>query len=425
MNTMHHSRRLISLALLLAGTGSAVMAAPAIPDDVAAERQFSYFLHRTVVDVVVTQRLDSCPAGDTAPGITTNITISPRPVPDPAGQVTIDARNNLFSRRTTSLDLNPDGTLAGFSAATEGQGGAVIASVLKAAASVVTMLGAAPPQQPVQAQGQSPALFKCTDAAAVLLARLDKASTDIATLEAAILEGNASAAQSQLLERRRALKTKLQAALTLSASGSIDPGAAIANTSIAPVAFDKWLDPSNAGLQSDLARNNIVGRHGFQISVIADASLLSVLKDGDLKAIPPSTPYLIYRRPVPATVTVAACLDDAKSSCTIDETPDAKDVAQQADAALPQLSGFYAIRIGRGGLFGNRQAIAKFDAFGSPTHLEYSSESGGDAIAGVVDAGAAAAGTLHDAQLNGLKRQIDLIEARKKLADLLAPASDD
>ena len=90
---------------------------------------------------------------------------------------------------------------------------------------------------------------------------------------------------------------------------------------------------------------------------------------------------------------------------------------------MPQLSGLYSIRTGRGGLFGTRAATAKFDANGVPSALEYGSTSASADLAGLVDTAGEGIGTLRDAELNKLKRQIELEEARQKLDELRAAAT--
>ena len=87
---------------------------------------------------------------------------------------------------------------------------------------------------------------------------------------------------------------------------------------------------------------------------------------------------------------------------------------------MSQLSGLYSLSIGAGGIFGTREATIAFDAGGSPTRLEYGSASGGADIAGVIDSGAGAATTMHDARLNAIKRSAEEITAENDLNALLA-----
>lgn len=411
--------------ILLAGAFAGPAAAQA-----TKPKEFVYFLPKTQISVDVSQRLMTCPQGAGAPDIATTIEVTSEAVADPAAKVVLDARSGTFAKRSVKLGLNLDGTLQSFNSESEGQGGKVLTAIANAAFKLAPMvLGAAPGPAPARPAPPQPGLA-CTDTAKGMLKALADVGADIAALEARIVGGSATAGEAALLEQRRNQRARIIQGLTLATdSGPIEPtGAAGKNPPpiwIAAVAFARWFSPTGGlTLEQALEKAQVAGRGGFLVTVAPDNAMYEALQTS-LILPTAAVPDLIYRRPVPATVKVEPCTGGVGVQCTIDKGPNAAGATGTAAVRLPQLSGLFTIPVGRGGMFGTRQATAKFDAAGAPTVLEYGWGGASADVAGLIDTAAAGVVTLRDAELAELNRQIELEEARQKLAELRNPDTND
>ncbi len=401
------------------------------------KRELGYFLPKTRVAATVAQTIRACPtAVQQTPEVQTMIVIADQSGPDPKAFVRVDARSGFLARRTTKLGLRPDGTLQTFNASTEGEGGEVISALVKGAATVAAWsVGAPVAPGAASAAIRFPALpasppLACKPDIEAALKRLGNAEGEIAALEAIIAAGGSTPAQEALLERRRREAEELVSKLTLTSAepALFDParedGAVPRARLIPKIDYSRWFtDVRSPGARGQL--DKITGSKGFIAELTPSKAFYDALSGDGSALSSEARSYLFYRRPVPASVAVAPCL-----STPVDEadgrgrrcTPDERDVAGSASkkVLLPQMSGIYAIRIGRGGLFGTREAAAKFDENGAPLELQYGSSSGGADIAKVVDNGLTSAGILRDAELTALNRRIETVKALQELQDLLA-----
>lgn len=423
---------------LLAASAAFIAAVAPGTASAASPRQFIYFLPRTLIDVEVAQRLLACPDPGKAPDIATTITVTSRIAADPNGKVALDAGANLFAKRTVKLELTPAGTLQSFNSETEGQGGPILTSIAKAAIFAASVA--------LDARAPSNSLT-CKRATLDKFDLLKAVGADIRTIEARVVAGTADAADLAMLELRRTQRTTARASLTLTTEVknvvvSYDP----------EVAHKPGDTPRQAGFVSNAANSNgspekvtgfltapeysdwfveatpttltLAGQYGFIFEIMPDKGMFDALKT-DVKLPTTATPDVIYRRPVPASITVTPCADAKELNCKLDGSPAGKDASSGAMVNLTQLSGLFTIRAGKGGLFGSRQASIKFDAGGAPIALEYGSGSGSSDVAGLVDTATAGATSLRDNEINSLNRQIAIEEARQKLAKLRAGTADD
>lgn len=407
-------------------------------------RQFLYFLPTGSAGATVTQQIASCPRmkGDT-PKILTTISIGGAIGPDTALPLTLDARAAPLSKRSTKLALHSDGTLESFNASAEGQGGAVLSSVIKTVATVAAWSAGVPAPLPVskamvreQPRVDPPAMY-CSADIARAVTDLGKVRDEIDRMETASVAGGVAGASTARLERLRADETSLIATLTLRAGKGVkfNPTRAMFPvgrddaTGLLPAApIEQWFSTREGGApnvrHADVysAFGDLPGEAGFQVTLTPDRDLLTVFAgDGSIyRAAPTRAAY--YRRAVPATISVTPCMPGTlnNDTCAADTSAKSKRASKSSDVALPQLSGLYSLSIGTGGIFGTREATIAFDANGSPTRLEYGGASGGADIAGVIDSGAGAATTLHDARLNAIKRRAEEITAEDDLDALLA-----
>jgi hypothetical protein len=371
----------------------------------------------------------------------TTASIVDRAGPDPAAMIRVDASSGFLSGRSTRLVLQPDGTLVSFNATTTGEGGQVLSSLLGVATTVASfavgvpgLATAAVPGPLSQMRRAARPQYECTAEVRDLVDRLDTVERDLALLRSRIAQGDAPPAAPAVLDALSSELSALVDRLTLSTDAHVfDPrpddftaGEAMVRV-LAPIDYSAWFGRNDAPLHAWLRDRGVPGMSGFRASLAPNAALLAVLERGDGSATdnanptPPGsdpTPYLFYRRPVPALVAVAPCAAPASATdCALDETPVAAAAAAQKTVRFPQLSGLFAIRIGRGGMFGTRRAVAEFDAYGAPTTLEYGSTAGGAEIAGVIDSAGSAITELRDARTAAINRRL---EREKALAELNA-----
>ena len=408
----------------------------------SAKRVFNYFLPRTELTVEVAQQLAACPVDKDDAAVNTTITVTPTRDADPESHIRLDAGSGTWAKRTVKLEINPDGTLASFNSESEGQGGPVLKSIAKLAfdvmASGVGLFSASPgtltPSAPLDCNPDTLDTFVAIKAL----------SGQIAQLEANVVAGGGNAAAISLLADLRVRRTQKRASLTLSTSvkdyaphvsklpETLDErsAASLFRVHIPPIDYRSWFSVPSAlgGHPPNVPAQNITfpGAYGFLVSITPDAGLYTALHKGDGTVLPlAATPNLIYRLGVPAVVEVAPCADQNLEKCTVNTTDAGKLASFGGSIAMSQLSGLYSIRTGRGGLFGTRAATAKFDASGIPSALEYGSTSASADLAGLVDTAGEGIGTLRDAELNKLKRQIQLEEARQKRDELRAATTAD
>lgn len=374
--------------------------APRAPD----KREFSYFLPRTALAVEIKQQLNSCDAKDGTPDITTTVTVTPVREADPDGLVRLDVSSGFLAKRTVKLELNSDGTLASFNSQSEGQGGAVLAAAAKLAIKVAT------------AGVLSPAPAVCTDKTKEAVDEIKSVGKDIQALETLIARGEGGDAQTSLLADLRARRLKLKEQLTAKSTlpTPFAPTAEGPQTTIIATAPANWFV-------------NVVSKtFSLRVFDIPTAPLAAFSGDGT-KLGTEAQPNVIYRKGVPKVALLVAIEDDQCLGKSM--LDDAIDCVSKTDegvvtrAVFPQFSGLYAIRAGKGGLFGSRQATVKFDANGVPSALEYGSTGASAEIASLAGVATDGLQSLRDAPLTKLQREIALAEARAKL-DTLRAAED-
>jgi hypothetical protein len=407
-----------------------------------------YFLPETEVDIVVSQRIASCPGGDDKIEVVTDISIEPTPVPGPF--VNVDVRSGLFAERSTKLVLRPNGTLEAFNAESHGQGGKILGAIAKTALSVASS-GALfsmaegnkyaaltammfDPDAAGATETPSAGPLLCKKAVSNALASIVARQAEIKTIEKRMVTDGGKPGDEELLERRRTQIAKLKEALTLTSDATIDPSGQLEK--IAAVDYLEWFEP-NANLPEALKNNNVMGRSGFKIEVKADPGVRKHVGSGDGTQIKPLARRLVYKRPVPTQILVKPCSDDKlllqksgddgkrASQCAADSSPEAKAIYAADIVPVSQFSGFYSLRVGDGGLFGSREAGAKFDEFGTPLELEYGTSTGTDDAAGVISASGEGFLSARDSEINALERQIKVAKARKELAELRAGVEEE
>jgi len=438
VHIMPATRSLIRNAAI-AGVGLALVL-PAAPARAGRPVVLTYFLPKTRLAAAVSQRLVSCPAigkGDVE--VVTLWTLAAAAGPDYAVPVRVDASTGFLAKRSVELTTTADGTLTAFNSASEGQGGAVIESVLKVAARVAPLMVGLPVMAPAMGAGlveksgkdrKPTPVYPCTAAALASLKSLAETKADIIRLQGLVATGDATAEDAltlaALADRQSALTDDLTIVI---GTAQLDPKAdnkqqiPTGFAYVAPAAvsdYDSWFV---AG-QRDAHVAGLVGRHGFIMSWVANDAAYAALKptagtpvlDGKVAR------NLVFRRPVPAVLVGAPCKaapGDAQSPCDLDESPAGALASDKLKIALPQLAAPTAIPVGSAGIFGSRTVKASFDANGAPLALSYGSDPGAEAIAGTIDAAGETVGVIHDARLTRINDRIALEEAKTKLRDAI------
>ncbi len=384
----------------------------------------SYFLPRTDLQATISQRLVACPKDGGDAEIETTITVTPERVADTAARVILDAGSGVFAKRTVKLELNPDQTLAAFNSTAEGQGGPVLKSIAKLAIKVAANAAGIP----AAAGGQT---LACTEDVNETFKALKALGDQIKTLEALILEGKGNPAATALLSDWRARRTQIRESLTLTTRKTITGNSG--TFLLEAPDYSVWFTLAGGGDPRPVAEDpaRFAGDHGSRLTVTADSG--GAARAAGVPAVSYGTfdepqKHLVYRLPVGAEVKVMPCKTawNAAIGCMpLDDSSEGKAASLIGRVALMQLSDDQFLKVGKGGLFGSRTAVAKFDAQGAPSMLEYGTNPGTADAAGVLDTLGEGLDTLRDAETEALKRAIAKEEARKKLDELRGAGADD
>ena len=399
------------------------------PATAKTKPEISYYLPRTAVSVTVTMTLLSCPAeAGEQPKIDTQWTVAAHGEADPQHLVRVDVSSGFLAKRSNAFEFYPNGTLAEFNGSSEGQGGAFISSVLKAAGAVAPLFSGPRLAGQYTESQQSIALEQrlyCSQDVIATLDLLRQTKVEIRGIEDKVLQGTATAADLDLLDRRRAKRAALVEALTIEETahfkedsrGKIQGEIFTWIGSVGgPELLKDWFtsDPKKRGPIA-FDRTKVPGLIGFGVTINpTDSALASVLPD-DAAAVavePKLQRSLLYRVPVLAKVVVTD-LNCTGSDC---------EEVLALDAPLPigQWGVVRELPVGSAGIFGSRQASASFDQFGTPMKLSYGSDSGGASIGSTIEAAGDTANAIADSETVALERQVKKQELRNKLRDLQA-----
>ena len=400
------------LAVSLSAFASiSAITAGSVPADAKPKLEIGYYLAKTNVGVLRSGTITSCPTatGESLPTISFKWKVVSEGTVDVSNYVHIDVSSGFLAKRSTAFTFHPNGTLASFNSSSEGQGAAVVQSLLKAASVVIPMFG-------VNESGptRGDAVVYCRKEVVQLLAALAGYREAIRQIETKVLQNNATPADLSLLERKKEQRDATIKALTLTVM--VDFSAAAEQSDwrkpIDPLpVLEKWFtndrpDPDQLGFDF----TKLEGMSGYQICV--EPAFTAPVMSGAVQAVPnTASQELFFRRPILANAGVTGLGQACDSAETLDT---------DAPLLIGQWGKIESLPVGSAGIFGSRQAAAKFDAFGTPLELSYGSDSGSAGIAGSIDVGAGLAATLHGSEAAALEREIKLLELKKKLADMKA-----
>lgn len=396
---------------LTAFASISAIAAGSVPAYAKPKLEIGYYLAKTNVAVLRSGTITSCPTatGESVPAISFKWKVVGEGTADVGNYARIDVSSGFLAKRSTAFTFHPNGTLASFNTTSEGQGAAVLQSLLKAASVVIPMLGV---NENGPARGDT--TVYCRKVVVQTLAALAGYREAIRQIETKVLQSSATPADLALMERRKEQRDAAIKALTL--TEMVDFSAAAQESDwrkpIDPLpVLEKWFtnerpDPTQLGFDF----TKLEGMSGYHICVEPAFKVPDM--SGTVDAVPnAASRELYFRRPMPANVGVTGLGQACDSAEAIE--PD-------APLLIGQWGKIESLPVGNAGIFGSRQAAAKFDAVGTPLELSYGSDSGSAGIAGSIDAGAGLATTLHGSEAAALEREIKLLELKKKLADMKA-----
>lgn len=401
---------------LMAAIASTAWATPA-----AAEQEaISYYLTKTDVSVALKLTLESCPeAGNKLPKIVSSWSVKASGAADGApGAVHVDVSKGWLAKRSAAFVFNPNGTLAAFNSKAEGQGGAVLESVFKLVGTVAGM-AISPGRGPASVTDEDeeevqPEFVACSSDVIGKIGSIRQLDKEIGTLEALILNGEPLAAQIALLEQLRSARAQVIKSLTItvpavfSDDGAISPS--LAEVGIPPLR-ERWFQPASHENPASFDLNQIEGVKGFDVIMAAKGPIESDMGTNPSAQSPER--LLVYRRPVVGSVTAIDKACRAKKGVRCSQT-----LVLDAPLLIGQWGRIEALKIGAGGLFGSREASAKFDQFGTPLELSYGSDSGAAGMASAIGAAGDTATSIADADIAALEKAIKRAELRKKLDEL-------
>lgn len=414
-----HARLMSSSAATLAAT----LVVPATAASAKDKPEISYFLPRTNVAVEAAMTLASCPsAPGELPEVSIQWTVTPQAAADPTKRVRVDVSSGFLAKRSNAFVLNSNGTLAAFNGKSEGQGAVVIGSALKLAATVAPLLGS-PGTSGARPQKQDPdpqAGYYCSKQAAALLATLQDRKATIRILEDKVVAGNATAADLDLLDRRRKQRAAIVDLLTIKRSakftGAQDAGGSWTGSVASPEMLKTWFTDKPSEAATDAVAfdyTKIEGRDGFGVTINpVDPALAQLVAAGPQDLADKPRRVLVYRRPIQAKVVIN---DKACSTGECSETLDL-----DSPLLIGQWGALRELPVGDAGLFGSREAVAKFDAFGTPLEISYGSDTGGAGTASTIDAAGSTVTASADADTAALDRAVRKEELKQKLRDLRA-----
>jgi hypothetical protein len=395
------ARSLAGVATLALCAGQA-LAKPAESRPALDETAIAYYLPKLEAEVTGSFRLVSCAE---KPVFKTEFTLVQKYVPDPAARVRLDTNIGFLANRTVKVEHYPDGTLKTFNGSWEGQGGKVITAAVKLAGAFVGV--------PI------PGVFESATKGEPCGKIADDRLKALAKLEAQIaeVENRLPAAEgiAELLRARDVLlqkKAEAVKALTVARSWDVDIDyGPIATGPEGNCLIDMKPEgvPDYKVLFGNIGFAGLPAQDGITIKLcLQDGFAGSSLTSDTIKSkLAGKKADLLYRVPVPGLLTVTATRDS-----------DGKAPTKTFQISVPQWANLSRLRLGKGGLFGSREAAAKFDAMGMPSELSYGSKSGADDIAGVLDTGREGVKALGNSELTRLQAEIALEEARQKLEAL-------
>tara|TARA_B100000678_G_scaffold285032_1_gene287492 strand:- start:3751 stop:4932 length:1182 start_codon:yes stop_codon:yes gene_type:complete len=361
----------------------------------------AYYLPKLDAEIKGSFRLVSCVE---QPEFKSEFALIQKFVPDPAALVRLDTKIGFLAKRSVKVEYYPDGTLKTFNGSWEGQGGKVVTAAAKLALAALV-----PPSAAASLTGPEekdlPPNSTCKPEYNRLLKNLDDVGKGIETIEMRLTETKATEADLKAHTILLLKKAEILKALTVNKTWPVEienslPGDCQSSFKLSTAPDYSQLFKSKADQEK---ASDLPAKDGIVVKICratgARSESVGNMPEGNQKD-------LVYRVPVPGKLTLT--VGDRSESFAI---------------AVPQWAGPSYLKLGNGGMFGSREASAKFDAMGMPSELSYGSGGAATDIAGLLDTGREGVTALGSAELAGLQKDIAIEKARQEL-DALRAAGD-
>lgn len=393
-----------------------------------------YHLPEVKIGFAVSHMITKCPDAK-GKGLELETITAIKPIYSRGEEIKVNPKGNLFVDRQVKLEYHENGTIKSFNGSSTGQGGKIVAAVIKAATFAATTAMGVPSVGALDDKGNPPlAPIACNSTIVNMLKEKESLKGELASLKQALIsQGPSENLLARITLHEAALAdTILQ--LTISSSPAIwSPTASTTNLPINPSAADLtgWFDGVSApDLQLALTKAGMGHIQSFKTSAVfastPDPTTIksTVGTSGKIRA-------LVYREPGMVDVTLVPVADfdpgDLKGVEALLAKATYEATKAKATVKVPQIGTLKVIPFDGSGIFGSRAVAATFDQMGELTSIGYASTGGADALAGVVDASVAAAIELRDQEPNAIKGDIERrtqTNALKALIDAEAEAKN-
>lgn len=387
--------------------------------------------------------------------------------------IRLNPNSPFLASRSVALNYHENGLLKTINAEGAGQGGPVLASLLKTVAGFialgpVSLPAAAVPKnflrsvpagdgrtRPEPVAECTPATKKKVDRWQTLVQRID--ATEGAVAGGGTLSGARLALYEEMKKERAALESDLMISTShkwtparskvlkdlslddedILGLDSFDPSLkdVVKIAKVAPIDLSPWFKTPPA-LEDQVGRFGFCARYTIKAVDILNASASSRLdirrwRDKHVVQQRIRTVWrdhsqlhdrFVYLQPVPVTVELLEKKDDTACAGEIaaDRTrkePELKKLAGKS-VAVPQLSDYFILPLGSG-LFESKSTGAEFAADGRIVSLSHKATGGGAGFAEALAGGLTAAETLRDAETKQIQREIERKKAQDELGALL------
>lgn len=389
-------------------------------------------------------RITHCPnSEDNEFRYTTNVAVAA--VASPGELVRLNPTSPFLGSRKVSLTFHENGMLKTINAEGQGQGGTILAGLLKSAASFAALGVPVPPPPPAVAPANTPSPtpappphIVCRPEIEKAVARWHEVSDAIEAIESDILSGEAlGSIRTALYEDFKKEQADLEEDLTLSTGVKLKrtraeavakqgaDGAYLEDQSVDPIDVGEWLVADSRSTLPTLK----VGQHGFCASFSTskaswDASVPTsttglktwrrehvsgnVLNGGRLNRF-------VHLSPVPVTIefwlrntSMGGCLEDGVRGKKL----------TTKTVMVPQFSDYFILPLGSG-VFESKATSAEFADDGRLVSIGTNNTGGGAQFAEALAGAVAAAETAQGAKTDAIQRKIDRIRAENELRGLL------
>ena len=406
----------------------------------ASAQELSYRLPQTTMVAAWQARITHCPERDDSEvRYTADVAVAGAAS---AGElVRLNPTSPFLGSRKVTLTFNENGTLKTINAEGQGQGGTILASVIKTAAGFAALgvpvpafvpMGVANPPPP------PPPHVVCKVEIEKAVKRWANVSDTIDGIEADVSAGKPlGAARTTLLSDLKKEQADLEEDLTLTTGVKLrrtraqalalpGPGTAyVENQGLDPIDLAEWLN-ADSGYSLPTLK---IGQNGFcarfsttqanfdASSPVDTASLTAwraehveggVLKRGRLDRF-------VYLSPVPVSIDFFVRTKSG-GDCSKDDVRGKKLAGKSVMVA--QLSDYFILPIGSG-VFESKATAAEFTDDGRIVSIGTNNTGGGTQFAEALAGGLAGAETVQGAGTAAIQRRVDRIKAENELRDLL------